>query len=129
MSRVSSWFLLRKITKHISLLYLFIFKKMYSKKVERHLCILFFDSFRITDRSLLKSNKDKRQYRHFTRNLTKVLTAALKDKKSCHVDMTKNLRFKQSQMNCIKKAKRHIRLLTNSIGVGVLPKLMRRFMS
>ena len=64
-----------------------------------------------------------------TRNLTKVLPAALKNKKRCHVDMKENLCFKQSQMNCIKKAKKHIRLLVNSTGLGVLPKLMRRFMS
>ena len=83
----------------------------------------------ITDHSLLQSNKDERQRRHLTRNLTKVLPAALKNKKRCHFDMKENLRFKQSQMNCIKKAKKHIRLLINSTGLGALPKLMRRFMS
>ena len=83
----------------------------------------------ITDYSLLQSNKDERQHRHLTRNLTKVLPAAIKNKKRCHVDIKENLCFKQSQMNCIKNAKKHIRLPVNSTGLGVLPKLMRRFMS
>ena len=65
-----------------------------------------------------------------TGNSTEVLTAALKDNKSSHVDMNENLRFKQSRLNYKNNKKRnktnkkneHMRLVIGIIGVGVVAK-------
>ena len=65
-----------------------------------------------------------------TGNSTEVLTAALKDNKSSHVDMNENLRFKPSRLNYKNNKKRnktnkkneHMRLVIGIIGVGVVAK-------
>ena len=77
MSRVASWCLLKKITKHASSLYLCIFE-VFEKAEETSETGLFCENCWITDCNLLKVkfNTDP-----FGRNLPKVVIAALKDKK------------------------------------------------
>ena len=59
MSRLAGWFLLGKITKHTSLLYLCIFQK-YSEKLEKHQQGgLFCESCGVTYHSLLKVKSKK----------------------------------------------------------------------
>ena len=87
------------------------------KKLGKHLCqCLFCKNCGIAGHSLLevKSNTVS------AKNLTKVLTVALKDKKISRNNMKKSLHFKQSGLN--KRQKKHVRLVTGSIGIGVVPK-------
>ena len=82
-SRLTSWFLLRKITKHTNL--------FYSGKLEKHRWYgLFCESCWITDHSLLTVNSNKGAI-----NLMKVLYAVLKDKKSSPNNMKGNLHLRQ----------------------------------
>ena len=71
------------------------------KKLGKHLCqALFCESCGITGHSSLevKSNTD------FAKNLTKVLTVALKDKKISRNNMKESLHFKQSRLNKCQKS-------------------------
>ena len=47
------------------------------------------------------------QQSSFARNLTKVLFAALKDKKAPTTIIEESLRFKQLRLNCLKKQKKN----------------------
>ena len=76
--------------------------KKYSEKLEKHLWRgLFCESCGITYRNLLEI-----QQSCFARNLTKVLFAALKDKKALTTVVKENLRFKQLQLNYLNNQKK-----------------------
>ena len=103
-SRVAVWCLLKKITKHASLLYLCIFQKVFEKARERS-----------ETESILWKLQDYRpslasseiQHIRFARILLKSLIAALKDKKQNQKAKTKT---------------EHIKIIIVSIGVDIVAK-------
>ena len=103
-SRVAVWFLLKKITKHASLLYLCIFQKVFEKARERSETESIL--WKLWDyRPSLASSEI--QHIRFARILLKSLIAALKDKKQNQKAKTKT---------------EHIKIIIVSIGVDIVAK-------
>ena len=104
MSRLASWFLLRKITKHTSLLYLCIFQKSILK-TQKNICGIWSILCKLWD-YIPQLTSCEIQQRSFTRNLILVLFTALKYKKALTMILKENLDFKQLQFKYIKSKKK-----------------------
>ena len=105
MSRLAGWFLLNKMTKHTTLFYLCISQKVFGKARKTSV------AYSLLRRKLLnyiqQLTESEIQQSSFARNLTKVLFAALKDKKAPTTIIEESLRFKQLRLNCLKKQKKN----------------------
>ena len=98
-SRLACWFLLRKITKHTTLFYLCMCQKTI-RKIKKNICDVVFFATKVVELHTTA------QQRCFTRNLTKALFAALKNKKALTTIMKENLRFKQLRLNYLNNQKK-----------------------
>ena len=91
-SRLAGWFLLRKVTKNTTLLFLCICQKS-TRKSQKNICGMIYWQRKLQN-YITPLNESETQQRRFARNLTQVLFAALKNKKALTTVMERTLRFK-----------------------------------
>ena len=91
MPRIAGWYLLKKIIKCASLLFLYIVENFFERARETSVTGLFCECCGNTDHSLCKIKLFR----------VKVLIVALKDKRTSDDDMKRSLHFKQSLLNYI----------------------------
>ena len=112
MTRLDGCFMLRKITKHITLFYLRICQKSFKKA--RKISVAWSILPRKLLSYILQLTRSEIQQSCLARDLTKVFFAALKDKKALTTIMKENLGFKQLRLNYLNKQKtkkEHLRLV------------------
>ena len=123
MSRLAGWFLLRKRTKHTSLLYLCIFQKRI-RKIQKNICgvVYFVKVVGLHTTAYIMRNTTKVIYQKYDEGVI----YSTKISKSTAI-LKKNLRFKQLRLNYINSQKKQtekerLRLVISSIRVGVVAK-------